>query len=73
MWQLCFHNVTAFRWVGNYLSPRATLGLYLCLAGQIHTKYANSKLKMEPSWAVCYPSFGTYAYVSFKDLSPRDK
>jgi len=30
-------------------------GLYLCIAGQIHVKYANSKLKTEPTRAVCCP------------------
>jgi hypothetical protein len=41
--------------VGNYFRPRATLGLYLCLAGQIQVKYAFSKLKMAPSRAGCGP------------------
>ncbi len=37
---------------GNCFCPRATLDLYLCLAGQIHVKYANSKLKMEPLYVL---------------------
>ncbi len=38
---------------GNYFRPRATLGFYLCLAGQIQVKYTFSKLKMEPPRAGC--------------------
>jgi len=41
--------------VGNYFRPRATLGFYLCLAGQIQVKYAYSKLKLETPRAVCCP------------------
>ncbi len=41
--------------VGNYFRPRATLGFYLCLAGQIQVKYAFSKLKMKSSRAGCGP------------------
>ncbi len=41
--------------VGNYFRPWATLGFYLCLAGQIQVKYAFSKLKREPMWAGCGP------------------
>ncbi len=42
-------------WVGQLFRPRATLGFYLCLAGQIHVKYAFSKLKLESSRAGCGP------------------
>ena len=34
-------NITG---VDNYFRPLATLGLYLCLAGQIQVNYTNSKL-----------------------------
>jgi len=38
---------------GNYFRLQASLCFYLCLAGQIHVKYAFSKLKLEPSRAGC--------------------
>jgi hypothetical protein len=41
--------------VGNYFHLRATLGFYLCLAGQIQVKYAFSKLEMKPRRAKCGP------------------
>ncbi len=38
---------------GNYFRSRATLRLYLCLAGQISVKKLKSKLKFCPSRAGC--------------------
>ncbi len=40
---------------GSYFRPWATLGFYLCLAGQIQVKYTFSKLQMEPPRAGCCP------------------
>ncbi len=52
---LNFYAVSSTPGVGNYFHSRAILGLYMCLAGQIQVKYANSNLKNRPSWAVCCP------------------
>ena len=45
--QFCFESDTqgSKAGAGNYFRPRATLRLYLCLAGQIQVKKAYSKLK----------------------------